>query len=102
MTWIVWASTELGKKGVALAESQASKSKDQLDKTMSELNEKVRILDNSLHDRDYILGDSYSIVDTHLWATVRWLTYTGLDLAAFPTLEAWKKKIEQRPAIQQL
>lgn len=27
MTWIVWASTELGKKGVALGESQASKSK---------------------------------------------------------------------------
>jgi len=76
--------------------------KDRLDKAMSELNEKVRILDNSLHNRDYILGDSYSIVDTHLWATVRWLTYMGLDLATFPTLEAWKKKIEQRPAIQQL
>ncbi|RBA15952.1 hypothetical protein FPRO05_12173 [Fusarium proliferatum] len=102
MTWIVWASTELGKKGIALGEVQASKSKDQLDKAVSELNEKVRILDHSLHDRDYILGDWYSIVDTHLWATIRWLTYMGLDLAAFPTLAAWTKKIEQRPAIQQL
>ncbi|KAF5620581.1 glutathione S-transferase [Fusarium tjaetaba] len=84
MTWIVWSSTELGKKGIALGESQASKSKAQLDKA------------------DYILGDWYSIVDTHLWATLRWLTYMGLDLAAFPALAAWKKKIEQRPAIQRL
>jgi glutathione S-transferase len=76
--------------------------KAQLDKAVSELNEKVRILDNSLYDQDYILGDWYSIVDTHLWATVRWLTYMGLDLAAFPSLAAWKKKIEQRPAIQRL
>lgn len=76
--------------------------KAQLDKAVSELNEKVRILDDSLHDRDYILGDWYSSVDTHLWATVRWLTYMGLGLAVFPDLAAWKKKIEQRPAIQKL
>lgn len=76
--------------------------KAQLDEAVGELNEKLRILDNSLHDRDYILEDWYSIVDTHLWATVRWLAYMGLDLAPFPDLAAWKKKIEQRPAIQKL
>ncbi|KAF4341497.1 glutathione S-transferase [Fusarium beomiforme] len=102
MKWLVWANTYLIAKGKGLRDAQASKSQDQLEKALSEVNEKVRILDSALQGRDYILGDWYSLVDTHLWATIAWLAYMGLDVASFPTLASWKEKVEQRPAIQRL
>ncbi|KAF9776717.1 hypothetical protein IL306_005065 [Fusarium sp. DS 682] len=102
MKWLVWSSNHLMMKARDLKGAQNSKSQAQLEKVMSEVNEKVRILDKALQGRDYILGNWYSLVDTHLWSIISWMTYMGLDVASFSTLASWKEKIEQRPAIQHL
>ncbi|KAI1846017.1 hypothetical protein JX265_000941 [Neoarthrinium moseri] len=61
------------------------------------------ILDARLRERDYVAGPGrgrYSIADISLlgWANIA--TFSGLDLAQFPSVRAWLDRCMQRPAVQ--
>lgn len=55
------------------------------------------VLNRRLADRDYVAGD-YSIADMAIWP---WIlpTLQGQDLAEFPHLATWMKRVGQRPAV---
>ncbi|RKL22017.1 hypothetical protein BFJ72_g14793 [Fusarium proliferatum] len=104
MKWLVWTSTHLGMIAAQLHGSKKSESRGKLEskKALNDLQDKIRILDKVLQGQEFMLGDWYSIVDTHLWAFIRYLTYMGLELAAFPAVASWASKIEKRPALRDL
>lgn len=61
------------------------------------------ILDSHLKDREYIVGEGkgkYSIADIANWGWVNVSYFSGVNLEQFPNLNAWWKRIEQRPAVQ--
>jgi len=60
----------------------------------------VGILDKQLRDHDYLVGDKYSIADIASFGWVNILRFSGVDLDQFPNLEAWSKRIFDRPAVQ--
>jgi len=58
-----------------------------------------RVLDTQLRGKDYIVG-SFSIADI---ATIGWANgyeRQGIDLAEFPNVAAWLKRVNDRPAVQ--
>lgn len=57
-------------------------------------------LDSLLADgRDYLLGDSFTVADTYLYAVTRWSYDFGVTLDAFPALKALMARVESRPTV---
>jgi len=63
----------------------------------------LSVLDGRLKDREFIMGDDYSIADIALWP---WVSVLGgfydagelLDLPSFPNVERWLAASKARPA----
>jgi GST-like protein len=55
-------------------------------------------MNRRLQDRDFLAGE-YSIADIAAYPWVRPYRRQGQDLADFPNLDAWYKRIHDRPAV---
>lgn len=60
----------------------------------------VGILDSHLKDKEYLVGNKYSIADIASFGWVNILSFSGVDLDSFPNLKAWWQRILARPAVQ--
>ncbi len=58
------------------------------------------VLDRRLTDRDWIVGDEYSIADMICWPWVLIARPLGANLEPFPNVVAWRQRIKDRPAVQ--
>lgn len=50
--------------------------------------------------RDYVGGDTFSIVDAYLFTVVRWCHPTGVSLTGFPNVTALLDRVSSRPTVQ--
>lgn len=57
-------------------------------------------VDAHLATRDYIMGSSFSLPDAYLFTVLRWTVPTKIDLAPYPHLQAFMKRMEARPAVR--
>jgi glutathione S-transferase len=58
-------------------------------------------LDKQLADKQYLMGDKFTIADAYLFAVVRWSPYAEIDLAKWPNLKAYVARVEARPKVQE-
>ncbi|HRD77149.1 MAG TPA: glutathione transferase GstA, partial [Hyphomicrobiaceae bacterium] len=58
-------------------------------------------LDAHLASRDYIMGAGFTVADAYLFTTLRWTVPTKIDLAPYPNLTAFMKRVQARPAVQE-
>jgi glutathione S-transferase len=49
--------------------------------------------------RNYLLGEQFSVADAYLFVLLRWAPGQGLDLARWPNLAAYVKRVAARPAV---
>ena len=68
------------------------------DRYTDEVNRLYGVMNIQLKDHDYLAGD-YSIADMAAYPWVRPHKRQGQDLADFPYLDAWYKRIHDRPAV---
>lgn len=68
-----------------------------------EIERHYKVLDDHLAERDFIVGESFTIADMSAWGwlgrAARVLATPERPLAGFPHLERWFAAIEQRPAV---
>jgi GST-like protein len=69
------------------------------DRYTDEVNRLYGVMDIRLKNRKYLAGD-YSIADMAAFPWVRPYKRQGQDLADFPNLEAWYKRIHDRHAVE--
>jgi GSH-dependent disulfide-bond oxidoreductase len=69
-----------------------------IDRYTKECNRLYGVLDHCLRDRAYVAGE-YSIADMASFPWVRPYKNQGQDLAEFPSLSAWFKRMSDRPAV---
>jgi len=60
----------------------------------------LKVLDTRLRDRDWIVGDDYSIADMICWPWVLIAKAMQLSLEDFPNLVRWRAAVKDRPAVQ--
>ena len=53
-----------------------------------------------LENRQYLMGDQFTIADIYLFTVLNWPRYVGLDIGKWPALTAYQKRIGARPAVQ--
>ncbi|MEQ1612242.1 MAG: glutathione S-transferase N-terminal domain-containing protein [Hyphomicrobiaceae bacterium] len=69
-----------------------------IDRYTNEVNRLYGVMNRRLADRDYLAGD-YSIADMACFPWVRPYKNQGQELSDFPHLEAWFKRVHDRPAV---
>jgi len=60
----------------------------------------LKVLDDRLKGRDYILGKDFSIADLNVSAVASYVNILKVDLSATPTAQAWLQKCLGREAYQ--
>lgn len=56
-------------------------------------------LDQHLASNSYLLGDTYTIADTHLFVVSNWASWTNFDLTPYSAVLAFRKHVNARPAV---
>ncbi len=57
-------------------------------------------VDAHLAKHNYLMGNEFSIVDAYCFTVLRWTVPTKIDLAPYPHIQAFMKRMEARPAVQ--
>jgi glutathione S-transferase len=64
------------------------------------LKKRYALVEKQLAGRDYLFGPGFSAADAYLFTVTNWAHHVKLDLAAFPNLMAFQKRVAARPAVQ--
>lgn len=105
--WSFWGVTELDKPLLTVLQNRVIFPEDHRDADRAEKAERsarkpLRILDESLEGREYILADVFTVADLNLAAICSWAKIGNVDLAQFPNLQRWLKICLSRPAYQRV
>lgn len=83
------------------------KIKYSIDRFTMEVKRQLDVLDRQLADKQYIIGDDYTIADIAIWPWYGLLVLNGLydaaeflDVQSYTHVVRWAKAIETRPAVQ--
>jgi glutathione S-transferase len=58
-------------------------------------------LDKQLAGKDYLTGKSFSVADAYLFVLLNWTKPTQIDLAKWPNLVAFQKRVGGRPKVKE-
>ena len=58
-------------------------------------------LDKHLADRQYLMGESFTVPDAYCFVVTSWSKYKDIDLARWPNLNAYIGRIAARPRVQE-
>ncbi|MGV3010066.1 glutathione-dependent disulfide-bond oxidoreductase [Streptococcus thoraltensis] len=111
LNWLFWqtgAAPFLGGGFGHFFHYAPEKIKYAIDRYTMETKRQLDLLDKELAHKPYISGDDYTIADIAIWSWYGRLAdgklYDGsdvfLDIASYPNLVKWTKKIAERPAVQ--
>ena len=95
--WLFWEqySHETAIAVLRFQKHYLKKADDQIDPNLVPRSEKVLgIMNDHLDGRDYFVGDNLSLADVALVAYTRFAHEAGLDLANWPQVKDWVRRIE--------
>jgi glutathione S-transferase len=103
--WSFWAVTELEPHLIAMIRQEMFTPPEQCDRQVIEaaseaLRAPLKVLDDHLSGRDYILGDKFTIADLNVAGVLLGAPLVGYDMSPFPTVTKWFEKCVSRDAHQ--
>ena len=101
--WSFWGISEVEPHLLAILVNRVLAPADQRDekaaqKAVDALKAPLKVLDDSLKGREYLLGNTFTIADLNAAAVLSWAPMMRLDLSATPTAQAWLQKCLGREA----
>src|SRR6201996_7650278 len=57
----------------------------------------VSFVDKALEDRQWLVGDTLTIADIGCWGRMVFMAEGGMDIAQWPSLEAWSRRLAALP-----
>lgn len=71
---------------------------DKIDEHMPLFEQCAGVLDAHLRDRQWLLGDQFTIADIALGTTLEMAQQAGIPLASFPGVQQWLQRLTGRPS----
>jgi glutathione S-transferase len=105
--WSFWGMTEIEPRLMTILVNRLFLPPDQRDekavqKATDEIKAPLKVLDDQLKGRDYILGKDFTIADLNVAAILSFALLVKLDMSATPTAQAWLQKCLGREANQRV
>src|SRR5215469_4371818 len=105
--WSFWTMTEVEPHLIAILRHRVMSPPEQRDEKAAQaaveaLKTPLKVLEESLTGREYLLGDTFTIADLNAAAVLSWAAMLRLDMSATPTAQAWFQKCLGRPANQKV
>lgn len=69
-------------------------------RVISKLESRFADLDNHLADRDFVLGDGFSVVDAYLFTILNWAGGLKVDLSPYRSIRAYLARLSSRPHVR--
>ena len=69
--------------------------------TVSNLDKKLSWLSGRLGNKNYLMGDTFTVADAYLFTVLSWSAHVAIDLTPWPVLTAYQSRVAQRPKVQQ-
>ncbi|MBD8898407.1 glutathione transferase GstA [Rhodanobacter sp. DHG33] len=63
------------------------------------LKRRYQLLENVLAKQPFLLGEQFTVADAYLFTVTNWARHVELDLSGFPALQAFQKRVGERPAV---
>jgi glutathione S-transferase len=104
--WIVWQDTTLRPRLLPLnhswiiVENPMHRHLDELEEKRKAMLPVWMILERHLSDRDYVAGSGFSMGDIPVGIMAHWWYRMPIDHLDLPNIEAWYKRLCDRPAFQ--
>ncbi|SEA04175.1 glutathione binding-like protein [Paraburkholderia sartisoli] len=95
--WLGFISTELH-KAVFVALLDPTAAEDVLNYTRKRVPLRLAVLDAHLAANAFLL-ERFTVADAYLATVLNWAQYSGVSLAAWPSVDAYCRQIAQRPAV---
>jgi glutathione S-transferase len=58
-------------------------------------------LDKQLAGKDYLMGKTFTVADAYLFVLTNWTKPTQIDLAKWPNIQAFNKRVAARPKVKE-
>jgi glutathione S-transferase len=65
------------------------------------LKKRYAIIEKQLDGRPFLLGATFTAADAYLFTVTRWAEFLKIDLSAFPNLQAFQRRVADRPRVQE-
>ena len=103
--WSVWPISEIEPLQMQIVVQKFFTPEDQRDATVIEraeqgLGRPLKVLNDTLADRPYLLGDDFTIADLNVAAVMDLLGMVQFDLAAWPNVVAWRERCIARAQLR--
>ena len=101
--WSLWGMTECEPHLLTMLMHRVLLPADQRDekaaqKAADAIKAPLKVLDDSLKGREYLLGNTFTIADLNPASVLSWAAMMRLDMSATPTAQAWLQKCLGREA----
>jgi len=58
-------------------------------------------VEQQIGKQDYLTGSTFTVADAYLFTVTNWAKSTGIDLARWPALQSFQKRVAARPHVQE-
>jgi len=96
--WLSFIGTELH-KGFSPLFNPATP-EDYKPQVREKLLQRLAWVDSQLADRQYLMGEQFTVADGYLFTVTNWAQYVKLDIAGLANLAAYRERVGARPAVQ--
>jgi glutathione S-transferase len=66
---------------------------------ITRLQGRLKWVEGELADKQYLMGDSFTVADGYLFTVTNWAQYVGLDLSPYANIVAYRARVAARPAV---
>ena len=100
--WSFWVMTEIETLLLDVLLHRRALPEDQRDPelvltSLEELKAPFSVINKHLEDREFVVGNSFSVADINVASVFSWALVSKVDLGPYPSLERWLKNITSRP-----
>lgn len=100
LTWLNYMATEMH-KGIGIMFNPNIPDAVKASVFIPAIHGKLDFVQKQLeHTKAYIAGDHFTLADAYLFTVLGWLKYFDMDLAKWPTINAYVNKLRERPSIK--